>query len=282
MHAKIEVRGDADRLAVGCSARGACKEGDSRLCAVLSRPYQTFPHVTDLPCTFRCFRHNIPALLYRRCTFQLLHCRHAAELRAAGADKLCIVNSEAGLNLGAQLLSDLGSSETSVSLLRRGINEALAVRTAADNSRRDAAAAETQASAAQNGASSNGSSSNDKKKMPKRQVELFVLDGKHAYGLRAEALARAVSPDLPCTDCPLVKQQQEIAALSSLDESLIPGLLSSSSSTVGSVASVADVDGAAAAAVPAAGLNGSKSAAAAAVNASVGSNAAGGPGAGSV
>jgi hypothetical protein len=169
------------------------------------------------------------------------------------------VNSEAGLNLGAQLLSDLGSSETSVSLLRRGINEALAVRTAADNSRRDAAAAEAQASAAQNGASSNGSSSSsDKKKKPKRQVELFVLDGKHAYGLRAEALARTVSPDLPCTECPLVKQQQEIAALSSLDESLIPGLLSSSSSTVSSVASVADVDGAAAAAVPAAGLNGSK------------------------
>jgi hypothetical protein len=191
------------------------------------------------------------------------------------------VNSEAGLNLGAQLLSDLGSSETSVSLLRRGINEALAVRTAADNSRRDAAAAEAQAVAAQNAASSNGAAAAEKKKKKQKQVELFVLDGKHAYGLRADALARAVSPDLPCTECPLVRQQQEIAALSSLDESLIPGMLGSSdsSSTVSSMASVADVEGAAA--VPAAGLNGSKSAAAAAVNASIGSNAAGGPGAGS-
>jgi hypothetical protein len=215
--------------------------------------------------------------------------RHAAELRAAGADKLCIVNSEAGLNLGAQLLADLGSSETSVSLLRRGINEALAVRTAADNARREGkeAGAATQASgdaaaaaaAAQNSASSNGSS--DKKKKKQKQVELFVLDGKHAYGLRAEALARAVSPDLPCTECPLVKQQQEADMLASLDESLVSsGMLSSSSS----VASVADVDAAAAAAaVPVAELNGSssKSAAAAAVSASVGGNATGGPGAGS-
>jgi alkaline phosphatase len=190
------------------------------------------------------------------------------------------VNSEAGLNLGAQLLSDLGSSETSVSLLRRGINEALAVRTAADNARRDGKEAGAAAApAAQNGASSNGSS--DKKKKKQKQVELFVLDGKHAYGLRAEALARAVSPDLPCTECPLVKQQQEADMLASLDESLMKSSMLSSSSS--SVASVADVDAAAAAAVPVAGLNGSssKSAAAAAVSASVGGNATGGPGAGS-
>jgi hypothetical protein len=176
-----------------------------------------------------------------------------------------------------------------VALLRRGINEALAVRTAADNSRREgkeaASSAAVKASgdaaaAAQNGAGSNGSS--EKKKKKQKQVELFVLDGKHAYGLRAEALARAVSPDLPCTECPLVKQQQELDVLASMDESLLSsGMLSSSSS---SVASVADVDAAgAAAAVPVAGLNGSsssKGAAAAAVNASVGSNTAGGPGSG--
>jgi hypothetical protein len=256
--------------------------------AVLCRPDRPFCISTRL---FTQAAFLVPAILHY-CSAAALPCvffpnRHAAELRAAGADKICIVNSEAGLNLGAQLLSDLGSSETSVSLLRRGINEALTVRTAADNSRRDAPAAEPPAAAAENGTSSNGSSSSEKKKKLK-QVELFVLDGKHAYGLRADALARAVSPDLPCTECPLVRQQQEIAALSSLDESLIPGALSSSSSVVSSAASAADVDGAAAAAaaaaaaVPAAGLNGSKSAAAAAVNASVGSNAAGGPGAGSV
>ncbi|WIA33402.1 hypothetical protein OEZ86_006536 [Tetradesmus obliquus] len=205
--------------------------------------------------------------------------KHAAELRAAGADKLCIVNSEAGLNLGAQLLADLGSSETSVSLLRRGINEALAVRTAADNSTRNTAAAAEEAPAVAYAAAKNGAAAAaEKKKKKQKQVELFVLDGKHAYGLRAEALARAVTPDLPCTECPLVRQQQELDILSSLDESLMPtGMLSSSSSS--SAASVVDVD---AAAVPAAGLNGSSSkgaaAAAAAVNASVGSSTPGGPG----
>uniref|UniRef100_A0A383V6H6 RCK N-terminal domain-containing protein n=1 Tax=Tetradesmus obliquus TaxID=3088 RepID=A0A383V6H6_TETOB len=203
--------------------------------------------------------------------------KHAAELRAAGADKLCIVNSEAGLNLGAQLLADLGSSETSVSLLRRGINEALAVRTAADNSTRNTAAAAEEAPAPADAAAKNGAAAAaEKKKKKQKQVELFVLDGKHAYGLRAEALARAVTPDLPCTECPLVRQQQELDILSSLDESLMPtGMLSSSSS---SAVSVVDVD---AAAVPAAGLNGSsssKGAAAAAVNASVGSSTPGGPG----
>lgn len=165
-----------------------------------------------------------------------------------------------------------------MSLLRRGINEALAVRTAADNSTRNTAAAAEEAPAVADAAAKNGAAAAaEKKKKKQKQVELFVLDGKHAYGLRAEALARAVTPDLPCTECPLVRQQQELDILSSLDESLMPtGMLSSSSSS--RAASVVDVD---AAAVPAAGLNRSSSkgaAAAAAVNASVGSSTPGGPG----
>ncbi|KAF6261239.1 Sodium/hydrogen exchanger family-domain-containing protein [Scenedesmus sp. NREL 46B-D3] len=210
--------------------------------------------------------------------------RHAAELRAAGADKLCIVNSEAGLNLGAQLMSDMGSSQTSVALLRRGINEALAVRTAADNLRRDGKEAPAPSeghAAALNGASGSGSSDKKKKKKQK-QIELFVLDGKHTYGqLRADSLARTVSPDLPCTECPLVKQ--ELDMLGSLDESLMSGDMLGSSSSLASVADVDVPDATPAAALPAAGLNGSSSSSkGSAVAASTGNNVAGGRGPGSV
>lgn len=185
-------------------------------------------------------------------------CRHAAELRAVGADKLCIVNSEAGLNLGAQLLSDLGTPGTSVALLRRGIDEALAVRTAADNHRRltgkagsvgeqeAAAAATAHAGQAEDAAAAGG------KKKKKRQIELFVLDGKHAYGLRADLLSRAATPmaDLPCVECPLVRQGlEEMEAASSLSSS------SSSSSGVTPV----DLEGASSAAALVGGSNGAAS-----------------------
>jgi hypothetical protein len=58
--------------------------------------------------------------------------KHAAELKEAGADKTIVVSSEAGLNLGSRLLQDLGTPESAIALLRRGIGEALAVRTAAE------------------------------------------------------------------------------------------------------------------------------------------------------
>ena len=56
---------------------------------------------------------------------------HAGELRAAGAVQVCISGSEAGLNLGCDVLSELGTSEGDLSLLRRGIHEAMAVRSVA-------------------------------------------------------------------------------------------------------------------------------------------------------
>eukprot|EP00775_Hariotina_reticulata_P005483 gene5483-5718_t len=76
--------------------------------------------------------------------------------------------------------ADLGTSQTAISLLRRGIDEALAVRTAAYSSSSSMAAAST-----------NGTDSGQKKQ--KKQIELFVLDGRHMYGLRAEALAKAMN-----------------------------------------------------------------------------------------
>ncbi len=56
-------------------------------------------------------------------------CRHAAELQEAGAARVVINNSEAGLTLGSQLLEALGASEVETSMLRRDIAGAMAVRT---------------------------------------------------------------------------------------------------------------------------------------------------------
>lgn len=182
--------------------------------------------------------------------------RHATELRHAGADKTCIVNSEAGLNLGAQLLGDLGTSETAISLLRRGINEALAVRTAADkrraqltattsassNGTKDATRHEMEAAAA---AAKHKDDEESSQKKRKRRHEMFVLDGRHAYGLRAEALrSAAASPtfDGPCKECPLVSN----------------GSLSSTDSAASSaMAALADADAAVAAAARAVDATGS-------------------------
>lgn len=181
--------------------------------------------------------------------------RHAAELREAGADQACIVSSEAGINLGSQVLSDLGAPDTDISLLRRGIHEALAARTSAalPSATRSSSSASSSASTSSSGAESlqsavssepaaaevhahassssssglNGcassssgcsssSSSNStggdekekkKKKKQKEPVEMFVLDGRFAYGLLATRAARptSVEPELPCPECPLVR-----------------------------------------------------------------------------
>jgi voltage-gated potassium channel Kch len=54
---------------------------------------------------------------------------HATDLRAAGAEHICITGTEAGLNLGASVLSMFGTTETDIQLLKKGIGEAIAVRT---------------------------------------------------------------------------------------------------------------------------------------------------------
>jgi len=166
------------------------------------------------------------------------------------------VSSEAGLNLGSTLLSDLGTPDTDISLLRRGIHEALAVRTAAaaaahsssssSSSASDAAAAASTPSSGEalhslssidgasssnglsqalslgaslegHGASGSGGGEQDQKKKKKKSkkdpVEMFVLDGRLAYGLKAAQAAAAASrptstdplPERPCSDCPLIR-----------------------------------------------------------------------------
>lgn len=175
-------------------------------------------------------------------------CRHAAELRRAGADKTCIINSEAGLNLGAQLLADLGTSETAISLLRRGINEAMVARTSADWPRHQQTSSSSsgQQQQASNQAASANASEDDSKQKRKKRHEMFVLDGRHAYGLRADVLrSLAASPviDVPCQECPLVRQGLE-------------GLDSAALSTVSSVNSSSSISGTADAAVVVAGTSG--------------------------
>lgn len=181
-----------------------------------------------------------------------------------GADKTCIVNSEAGLNLGAQLLADLGTSETAISLLRRGINEAMVARTAVDWPRHQQASSSSSEHQQQQGTAQ--SAEDDSKQKRKKRHEMFVLDGRHAYALRAETLrSLAASPiDVPCRECPLVRE-----GLESADS----GALSTVSSVSSSASMFADADAAVvvaggAGAEPAAsngnGLNGSTAAAAAA------------------
>jgi hypothetical protein len=138
----------------------------------------------------------IASMLLLLLLLPLCHDRHAAALREAGAGSICIVNSEAGLNLGAQLLTDLGTSQTAIALLRRGIDQALVVRTAAHTSSNNQAAPQA-----------SGTAGNSDSRGQKRQVELFVLDGHHMYGLRAEALAKAVKQVEACGECPLVAQR---------------------------------------------------------------------------
>lgn len=165
--------------------------------------------------------------------------RHAARLREAGADQACVVNSEAGLNLGSSLLADLGTPETDISLLRRGIHEALAVRTAAALPKRNSGNAIVDSGealmslssmdsesagdgkgvahalslgAAMDGhGDSSGSGSGEqgkKKKKPKKEtVELFVLDGRMSYGFTtlASSPVSADAVERPCSDCPLLQ-----------------------------------------------------------------------------
>jgi hypothetical protein len=148
-----------------------------------------------------------------------------------------VVNSEAGLNLGSALLADLGTPETDISLLRRGIHEALAVRTAAALPKRKSGSASVDGGEALmslssmdsesagdgkgiahglslgvaldgHGGSSGGEEQGKKKKKPKKEtVELFVLDGRMSYGFNTLA-SRPVSADVverPCSDCPLLQ-----------------------------------------------------------------------------
>jgi hypothetical protein len=163
--------------------------------------------------------------------------RHAAKLREAGADQACVVNSEAGLNLGSALLADLGTPETDISLLRRGIHEALAVRTAAALPKRNSGSASIDSGEAlvslssidsdsagdgkgmahamslgasmdaHGGSSGVGEQGKKKKKPEKETVELFVLDGRMSYGF-SMLDSRPVSADVverPCSDCPLLQ-----------------------------------------------------------------------------
>lgn len=60
-----------------------------------------------------------------------MHCRNAAEIKEAGADQVCILSNEAGLNLGSQVLQGLGTLDADITLLKRGISEAMTVRTQA-------------------------------------------------------------------------------------------------------------------------------------------------------
>lgn len=163
-------------------------------------------------------------------------CRHAAKLREAGADQTCVVNSEAGLNLGSTLLADLGTPETDISLLRRGIHEALAVRTAAalPSRRSGSASIDSEALHSLSSMDSASGSSNDgkgmahalsmgasvdshsgeqqerkqsKKSKKKDSVELFVLDGRMTYGFDARSRPASAAADVverPCSDCPLL------------------------------------------------------------------------------
>jgi hypothetical protein len=172
----------------------------------------------------------LPATI-RRCS----PARHAAELREAGADQACIVSSEAGLNLGTRLLSDLGTPETAISFLRRGIHEALAVRTDAalqhaagdsDSASSNGAALSSASSFASalssmdgsshapDSGSTNGSSNGDSKKKQKKrkpEMEMFVLDGRYTYGMQAAAAAALAASPEPCADCPLVRSSFEEA-----------------------------------------------------------------------
>lgn len=167
-------------------------------------------------------------------------CRHAGKLRDAGADQTCVVNSEAGLNLGSTLLADLGTPETDISLLRRGIHEALAVRTAATApSRRSSGGgsgsidAETVQSALdsmdsasgssgsssgggdgkgiahalslgalmEGGGSGGGEGEQQKQKKPKKEVEVFVLDGRMSYGLDMQSRTTSAAADVVERPC---------------------------------------------------------------------------------
>jgi hypothetical protein len=140
--------------------------------------------------------------------------------------------------MGARLLAGLGTPESAIALLRRGINEALEVRTAA------ASTVPAEAGAATAGGLDSGSSSSSshdggvggdsgaaaassgggvrlggKRKKARPQVELFVLDPKHAHGLpSAAAAAQPGGADglLPCGDCPLVRQGFDAADAAAL------------------------------------------------------------------
>lgn len=186
----------------------------------------------------------VPLSLCCCCTVSSLLCcccccptqRHAAELREAGADTTSVVSSEAGLNLGTTLLKDLGTPETDIALLRRGISEALAVRTAAEvlhdsesSSSSSAASAESPQPYAGPLSSIDSSSGHalmsidgdhadsqprKSKKKPPKNVEIFVLDGRYAYGVKPAAAAPPPPPQpaseelaagLPCNDCPLLR-----------------------------------------------------------------------------
>jgi voltage-gated potassium channel Kch len=156
--------------------------------------------------------------------------QHAGELRAAGADHVCISGSEAGLNLGSEVLAKLGTSEGDVVLLRRGIHEAMAARSvaAAEQKAKESSQQQQQHGAAESGKqhwaksmslskpsngtvassasgslSRNGSSSSTSsgsvggfkdticKKPP---VEVFILDGRLSYGTGVgEAVAHDTS-----------------------------------------------------------------------------------------
>jgi hypothetical protein len=167
-----------------------------------------------------------------------------------------VVNSEAGLNLGSTLLTDLGTPDTDISLLRKGIHEALAVRTAAAlPSKRDSAnvdvtvsrdalhsmssmdsATGCEDSSSQHAltsdvqghdGSSSGGQERKQTKKKKESVEMFVLDGRYKYGMLMRAASRPVStePAVPCNDCPLVRDSllQQSAAVAATTAPVLNG-----------------------------------------------------------